>query len=234
MPTQYVLVDYENVHPDLSALAGTPYKVKVFFGAKQQEGRVPFELLDALLALGGNVEAVKVPRSGKNALDMHIAYYIGALLALERDATIHVISGDTDFDPLLEFLRGKGVACKRAKTIGELARHVPRAPAPRAAAPTPRAAAQMPRPPAAPKPARTPRAAPAPKPAADKLAPIVKQLRSLNGKPATRKKLAQTIATWFKQHGGEQSVKAVEQAIDELIRQKFVTQNGAKVTYSLG
>ena len=222
MPTQYVLVDYENVHPDLSVLAGTPYKVKVFFGAKQQESRIPYQLMKAMLALGGNAEPVEVSRSGKNALDMHIAYYIGGLLALEPDATIHVISGDTDFDPLLEFLRGKGVVCKRSKTIGELAKHhVPRAQA------------------TASRPARAPRAAPAhkpappPKPAVDKLAPIVKQLRSLNGKPATRKKLAQTIATWFKQHGGEQSAKAVEQAIDELIRQKFVTQNGAKVTYSL-
>ena len=228
MATQYVLVDYENVRPDLSALAGTPYKVKVFFGAKQQEGRVPFELLGALLAFGGNVEAVKGRRSGKNALDMHIAYYIGTLLALERDATIYVISGDTDFDPLLEFLRGKGVACKRAKTIGELAKHAPRAPAPRAAAPNPRAPAQ------ASKAVKAPRATPTHKGAQDKLSGILKQLSSLNGKPATRKKLAQTIATWFKQHRAEQSPKAVETTIDELIRLKFVTQDGAKVNYHLG
>ena len=43
MPTNYILVDFENVQPDLSLLAGTTFKVKVFFGAKQQEGRDNFE-----------------------------------------------------------------------------------------------------------------------------------------------------------------------------------------------
>ncbi len=80
MATNYVLVDFENVQPDLSLLAHTTFKVKVFFGAKQQEGRVPFKLLDAMLALGGNVEPIKVMRTGKNAVEMHIAYYIGRLV----------------------------------------------------------------------------------------------------------------------------------------------------------
>jgi hypothetical protein len=67
MTTNYVLVDFENVQPDLSMLANTSFRVKVFFGAKQQEGRVPFKLLDAMLALAGNVEPIKVMRSGSNA-----------------------------------------------------------------------------------------------------------------------------------------------------------------------
>jgi len=234
MPTHYALVDFENVQPDLASLAGTPYKVKVFFGAKQQEGRVPFKLMDALLALGGNVEMVKVARSGKNALDMHIAYYIGDLLAREPGASIHIISGDTDFDPLLEFLRAKGVACKRTKTIGELAKQkAPHAPAP-SRAPAPRAATSAPKAARPPRGAHAPKPAPVIKPAPDQLASIVKQLRSMNGKPASRKKLAQTIATWFKQHGGEESSRVVEQAIEELIRQKYVSQAGAKVNYNLG
>ena len=93
MPTNYVLVDFENVQPDLSLLANTPFKVKVFFGAKQQEARMPFKLFDSMLALGGNVEAIKVMRSGSNAVDMHIAYFIGRLIEREPDAAIHIISG---------------------------------------------------------------------------------------------------------------------------------------------
>ena len=122
MPTNYVLVDFENVQPDLSMLANTSFKVKVFFGAKQQEGRVPFKLLDAMLQLGGHVEPIKVMRSGSNAVDMHIAYYIGRLIEKEPAAVIHIISGDTDFDPLVEYLKANGVACKRAKSITEIAR----------------------------------------------------------------------------------------------------------------
>jgi hypothetical protein len=137
MPTNYVLVDFENVQPDLSMLANSAYKVKVFFGAKQQEGRVPFKLFDAMLALGGNVEPIKVMRSGRNAVDMHIAYFVGRLLENEPNAVIHIISGDTDFDPLVEFLTREGIHCKRAKNITEIAKQAQakaRPPAPSRAA----------------------------------------------------------------------------------------------------
>jgi PIN domain len=223
-----VLVDFENVQPDLSLLANSSYKVKVFFGAKQQEGRVPFKLLDAMLALAGNVEPVKVMRSGSNAVDMHIAYYIGRLIEREPDATIHIISGDTDFDPLAEFLRANGVSCNRSKTIADLTKKSPpvKPPQPRArpAAATARSA-RPPPPPKAPPPAK--------RPATDKLAPILKHLHSYSGKPSTRKKLAQTIASYFRQHGGALQDDAVEQLIDELIRLKYVSQAGPKVTYHL-
>ena len=216
MATNYVLVDFENVQPDLSTLAGSAYKVKVFFGAKQQEGRVPFKLLDAMLALGGSVEPVKVMRSGSNAVDMHIAYFIGRLVEKEPDASIHIISGDTDFDPLVEFLKANGVACKRAKSIAEIARHA--APKARPAPPPPKSTRAVP---------------PARKPHSDKLAPIIKQLHSLSGKPATRKKLAQTVANYFRQHREPLVDTAVEQIIDDLIRLKYVTQSGTKVSYHL-
>ena len=215
MPTNYVLVDFENVQPDLSMLANTSFKVKVFFGAKQQEGRVPFKLLDAMLQLGGHVEPIKVMRSGSNAVDMHIAYYIGRLIEKEPAAVIHIISGDTDFDPLVEYLKANGVACKRAKSITEIARlahakpHAPAARHPKA--PTPAAR----------------------KPHSDKLAPIIKQLHSLSGKPATRKKLAQTISNYFRHHGGPLADVAIEQIIEDLIRMKYVSQSGSKVNYHL-
>jgi len=230
--TNYVLVDFENVQPDLSQLAGSSYKVKVFFGAKQQEGRVPFKLLDAMLALGGNVEPVKVMRSGSNAVDMHIAYFIGRLVEKEPHATIHIISGDTDFDPLAEYLQSKGVHCKRTKTITELTRHAHtpaaakkrgNAPAPAAKSATPPKAASQPKPKAAP-PARKHN---------EKLAAVIKKLHSLSDKPARRKSLAQTIATYFEQHGGALPESAIEQLIDELIHLKYVTQSGTKVSYHL-
>src|SRR6476660_3954596 len=77
MSTPYVLVDFEHVQPDLSQLAHTPYKLKIFFGARQQEGRGPLKLLLATKALGDAWEPVLVSRSGRNAVDMHIAYWIG-------------------------------------------------------------------------------------------------------------------------------------------------------------
>jgi hypothetical protein len=226
MPTPYVLVDFENVQPDLSELAHTPYKVKIFFGAKQQEGRVPLKLLLATKALGDAWEPVLVSRSGRNAVDMHIAYWIGRLLKSEPDAHIHIISGDTDFDPLIESLRKENFEVQRTKSLAELVnRQAPRAPAPRALAPR----AARGRTPAVPKVA----APPVKMPASDKLSGVLKHLRSMKDKPTTRTKLSKWIDTHFRQHGGAQSPKIVERTLDELVRLKFVTQEGTKVGYHL-
>jgi hypothetical protein len=224
MSTPYVLVDFENVQPDLSALAGTPYKVKIFFGAKQQESRVPFKLLDAVMALGGNAEAIKITRSGSNAVDMHIAWFIGGLLEREPHARIHIISGDSDFDPLLEFLAARGVECRRTKTLAELATRK----AARPAAATPKAAA-------APRgSARSKAPIPHRSPVSDKLPGVLKHLRSMKDKPTTRTKLAKWIDTHFRQHGGVQNAKVVERTIDDLVHLRFVIQDGTKVSYSIG
>jgi len=217
MPTNYVLVDFENVQPDsLAALANGQFRVKVFVGAAQAKGRISFELSHSMQMLGANAEYVRIARSGPNAVDMHIAYYIGRLLEKEPNAVVHIISRDTDFDPLVEYLRAKGSACKRVKSIAE----IPKQQTPRAAAPK-----------AVPK--HTPHV-PAPRrPHAEKLAPIIKHLHSLSGKPATSRKLTQTIASYFKQHGGELGDKTVALIIDELVRLKYVSQNGTKVSYHL-
>jgi hypothetical protein len=220
MPTNYVMVDFENVQPDsLAALTDGPFKVKVFVGAAQAKGRISFELSHSMQLLGANAEYVRIARSGPNAVDMHIAYYIGRLLEKEPNAVIHIVSKDSDFDPLIEYLRAKGSACKRVKSISE----IPKPAVPRAPAPTP-----------APKIVKTTPHVPSPRrPHAEKLAPIIKHLHSLSGKPATSKKLAQTIASYFKQHGGELGDKTVALIIDELVRLKYVSQNSGKVSYHL-
>src|SRR5881394_1644005 len=165
MPTSYVLVDFENVQPDLSELAHTPYQLKIFFGARQQEGRVPLKLLLATKALGDAWEPVLVSRSGRNAVDMHIAYWIGRLLKAEPTARIHVISGDTDFDPLIETLRKDGFDVHRTKSLSDLSAK----PAPRAAG---AARATRARASAAPKPPPSP----VKQPASDQLSGVLKHL----------------------------------------------------------
>jgi hypothetical protein len=214
-PTNYVLVDFENVQPDsLAALANGPFRVKVFVGASQAKGRISFELSHSMQMLGSNAEYVKIARNGPNAVDMHIAYYVGRILENQPNAVIHIISKDTDFDPLIEYLNAKGSACKRVKTVAEVSKLAARPPAPKTVKHTPHV----------PSPRR---------PHAEKLAPIIKHLHSLSGKPATSKKLAQTIENYFKQHGGGLGEKTVNLLIEELVRLKYVSQNGSKVSYHL-
>jgi hypothetical protein len=61
-----------------------------------------------------------------------------------------------------------------------------------------------------------------------------KQLQSMSGKPANRRKLAQAITAYLRHHGGAPDPRVVEQYIDELIRRKVVTVAGTKLNYTLG
>ena len=119
MKTNYVLVDYENVQPtDLALLRDGPFKVKVFLGPNQ--ARIPVSLATALQALGRDAEYVVLETAGSNALDFHIAYYVGALSAHEPSAFFHIISKDSGFDPLIKHLKGKGVLAHRFVTIADI------------------------------------------------------------------------------------------------------------------
>ena len=128
MKTNYVLVDYENVQPkDFGLLRDGPFRVKLFLGPNQS--KIPVSLASALQALGGSAEYVPLEASGANALDFHIAYYIGVLSTHEPSAFFHIISKDAGFDPLIKHLKGKGVFAHRAECIAAMPFFRPAVPA---------------------------------------------------------------------------------------------------------
>lgn len=119
MRTNYVLIDYENVQPSaLSVLEKEHFKVIVFVGANQ--AKVAFDVAAQLQRLGPSASYVKISGNGPNALDFHIAYYIGHLAAAEPDAYFHIISKDTGFDPLIAHLKSKKIFACRSKDIGDM------------------------------------------------------------------------------------------------------------------
>ena len=119
MKTNYVLIDYENVQPiDIAALEQEHFRVIVFVGAAQS--KIAFQTAEALQRLGANAEYVKLSSGGPNALDFHIAFYIGQLAAKEPTACFHIISKDTGFDPLIKHLKEKKVRAWRVKAVGEI------------------------------------------------------------------------------------------------------------------
>lgn len=116
MKTNYILVDYENVQPRSAArLKGGPFKLKIFVGS--QKPRIPFDLAQSMQLLGDAAEYVPIEGNGRNALDFHIAYFIGRLAATEPDAFFHIISKDSGFDVLIKYLHSQGVFCKRSATL---------------------------------------------------------------------------------------------------------------------
>lgn len=119
MKTNFVLVDFENVQPkNVSLLNGGPFKIKVFLGTNQ--AKISLEIACALQAFGPDAEYIRIDGNGSNALDFHIAYYIGRLAAETPDAYFHVISKDTGFDPLIKHLKLHGIPCQRSKSIADI------------------------------------------------------------------------------------------------------------------
>ena len=117
--TNFVLVDFENVQPkDIGLLKDGPFKVKVFLGPNQS--KIPVALAAALQSLGESAEYIVLETAGNNALDFHIAYFIGVLSAVEPTAFFHIISKDSGFDPLLKYLKGKKIFAQRSTCIADI------------------------------------------------------------------------------------------------------------------
>jgi hypothetical protein len=78
--TNYVLIDYENVQPHtLPGLEADHFKVVLCVGANQT--KLPYEFAFAMQKLGTRAEYIKSSSNGSNALDFHIAFYLGHLVA---------------------------------------------------------------------------------------------------------------------------------------------------------
>ena len=116
--TNIILIDFENVQPkNLTLLRGHPFKTKIFFGANQT--KIAIEIAAELQPLGPDVEYIVIEGTGNNALDFHIAYYIGRLSAELPGSVFHIISGDSGFDPLIKHLKAKDIVCHRVTSLKE-------------------------------------------------------------------------------------------------------------------
>lgn len=117
--TNYILIDYENVQPTaLAVLDQEHFRIIVFVGASQS--KITFEVASALQPIGGRAEYIRISGNGANALDFHIAFYIGHLAACQPNAYFHIISKDTGFDPLIQHLKSKKVRVCRWRDVADI------------------------------------------------------------------------------------------------------------------
>lgn len=115
----YILIDFENVHvKSLALLKGELFEVRVFLGPKNS--RLPVELVLAIQELGSRAEYIILESSGSNALDFHIAYYLGKLASEHPSGFFHIISKDTGFDPLVKHLKSRKIFCVRSNSIEDM------------------------------------------------------------------------------------------------------------------
>lgn len=256
MPTNYVLIDFENVQvKSLALLQGEHFRIKVFLGPKNK--KLPVELVLAMQQLGDRADYIVLEVSSANALDFHITYYLGKLVAVDPTGIFHVISKDKGFDLLIKHLNTRNIRCTRSASIEQMVGLVtaPAANYAESSAATPKARAKPARKPKAlsdphPKSAVQPKALPK---SNSRTQPIV-DLKESNAnsflaptvdealftlafndllkrtRPGTTKKLMNTIHA---KCGKEKPVAEIQKIYDALISRGYVKVSGTKVTYVL-
>ena len=119
MPTNYVLIDFENVQPkNFEIITNQSFKIFIFIGANQT--KVPLDIAAAMQEFGENAKYIKISGNGQNSLDFHIAFYIGQLSLEDPEGYFHVISKDSGFDPLIEHLKNKNIRIQRESDLAEI------------------------------------------------------------------------------------------------------------------
>jgi hypothetical protein len=117
MPKRILLVDLENVPTiDLSRMPPDA-RIKIFYGMTQK--KLPAELVAQAQPLGPRLEWIRISGQGPNALDFHIAFYLGQELAGRPNCECAIVSRDTGFDPLIRHLLALGRTCRRVSSLKE-------------------------------------------------------------------------------------------------------------------
>ena len=238
MGLQFFLIDFENVQPTgIGSLVPGSCRIMMFLG--QNQSKVPVALSRALQPFGTDVEYLQISGSGPNAVDFHIAFYIGRLAASHPDATFTIVSKDTGFDPLVKHLASLKIACNRSASFSGSVKSADPKVAPAVKQATAKAAVAT-----KPKPARnvvvtilpeanggTAKAQPAATQNEARVAEVIKRLRGLKAaKPATLKTLRSSLKSWFKPALKPDEVASVITALQSSSR---IGVNGTKVTYKL-
>jgi hypothetical protein len=117
MSDAILLVDFENVQKLDLALIPAHVDVRIFVGASQ--AKVPMPLVMQAQSLGARLEWIRIDGQGSNALDFHIAFYLGEYLAAAHSARYVILSRDKGFDPLVRHLKARGLDVARVSALAD-------------------------------------------------------------------------------------------------------------------
>ena len=110
VPGTHVLLDYENVQPtqeQVRALAPDAQQLWVFHGPHQRDVEQRFA------SFGIDATAVPISKTGKNALDFHLSFYMGYIASKNPGSAMVVIANDKGYEPMLAHARAMGFAVRR-------------------------------------------------------------------------------------------------------------------------
>ncbi len=119
MRNNVVLIDFESVQPkSIEALMDDHIFVLIFLGANQK--KLPVEIVKAIQKMGSRASYIEISGTGHNALDFHIAYYMGKLSNGDSTPYFHIISKDKGYDPLIQHLHTQNIFSARSETIEDI------------------------------------------------------------------------------------------------------------------
>lgn len=114
-----ILIDYENLQvKNLDELFEIDSEICVFTGPQQK--KYSAEVVQSAQKFGNRLKWIPISRQGSNALDFHIAYYLGQVSQNEPKPYFHIISHDTGFDALIDFMRGQNLFIDRVEAVDEI------------------------------------------------------------------------------------------------------------------
>jgi NTP pyrophosphatase (non-canonical NTP hydrolase) len=141
LPDTHILLDYENVQPtevELRAMVPEATRVWVFHGPHQKQVEQRFA------SFGTGMTTVPISKTGKNALDFHLSFYMGYIASRNQQAKFVVVANDKGYEPMLEHAKVLGFAVRQhghARSAEPAVRKVVATAAPRPAAPVAKKAA---------------------------------------------------------------------------------------------
>ena len=109
------LLDHENQSKaDLFGLAEHE-RVILFLGETSSINR---DLFNASMTLGtGRVTNVNIAGTGKNALDFHLAFYLGEILTKSPKTHCFIVSKDKGFGPLVRHLQARQFSVEQVESL---------------------------------------------------------------------------------------------------------------------
>jgi hypothetical protein len=227
LPVNHVFVDFENLKTiDGDTLGKKNFTFHLILGPTNKT--LPVEAVARMMESAQTVTLIRSPKSGKNAADFVLAFYLGQAAAADPTGYFHILSADEGFDSLVELLRSRKMKVKRHGTWDELKALIePRHAAVQAPAATPEKVVPP-----------VPVAKPAPPVVAAKSAlsaGAAKLLEALTKSPKNRPKKQKTLVSHAKSSLGKSATdKQGEAVVEELRKAKKLTidEKGA-VTYRI-
>ena len=117
--TNYIFVDYENVQQlDLDLVAGKAVKVFLVVGAQRKN--LPLALSKQILKHHDQVQLIESDGASRNALDLVLAYHVGAAVKADPEGYFHILAKDKDYDALIQHLQADKILASRREVFEKI------------------------------------------------------------------------------------------------------------------